>query len=389
MRSKTLRSIVLLVAALVVVLSLVACGDDETTDTTAATTATTAGGTETTAATTATTSAPDTTATTAAAGSFDDFEYYEFSLSMHDPATSNNGMFYQAWADEILAATDGHVKVVLYPSSQLAAAGDVGEMVETGAVDIGWLFTSFYPGQFPLTDVTTIPMVGFGDALVSTNTLWDLYEKYPELQNEWSKYKMLNLYGNPGMLFCSADKPIEKPEDLAGLVMRTPAGPITDLVTKLGASPIVMPPPDMYEALEKKNITAYVFEPAGITNFKLEEVTKYFLDMPLYDGAFGLVMNWDKWNALPPEFQAIIEAATGRTGSLAAAQNFSDAAAGAHKTIADAGGEWLTPTAEAIAAFQAAANEVSAAWPATIKLEGFDASAYMQDAVNIAKTYSN
>jgi len=386
-RSKTLRSVVLLVAALVMVLALVACGDDGTTETTAATTATTAAPTETTAATTATTSAPATTATTAAAGAFDDFDYYEFSLSMHDPATSNNGKFYQAWADALLEATDGHVKVVLYPSSALAAAADVGEMVETGAVDIGWVFTSFYPGQFPLTDVTTIPMVGFGDALVSTNTLWDLYDKYPELQEEWADYKMLNLYGNPGMLFCSADKPIEKPEDLQGLVMRTPAGPITALVTNLGASPVVMAPPDMYEALEKKNITAYVFEPAGITNFKLEEVTKYFLDMPLYDGAFGLVMNWDKWDSLPPEFQAIIEGMTGRTGSLAAAQDFSDAAAGAHKTISDAGGEWLTPTPEAVAAFQAAADDVAAAWPATIKVEGFDANAFMQDAVNIAKGY--
>ncbi|MBN1631911.1 MAG: TRAP transporter substrate-binding protein [Thermoleophilia bacterium] len=382
MRSKTLRLVVLL-AALVMVFALVGCGDDEATETTAAP-ATTA----TTAAPTATTAAPATTATTAAAGSFDDLEYYEFSLSMHDPATSNNGMFYQAWADALLEATDGHVKVVLYPSSQLAAAADVGEMVETGAVDIGWVFTSFYPGQFPLTDVTTIPMVGFGDALVSTNTLWDLYDKYPELQNEWANYKLLNLYGNPGMLFCSADKPIEKPEDLKGLVLRTPAGPITNLVTNLGASPVVMPPPDMYEALEKKNITGYVFEPAGITNFKLEEVTKYFLDMPLYDGAFGLVMNWDKWNALPPEFQAIIEGVTGKTGSLAAAQNFSDAAAGAHKTISDAGGEWITPTPEAVAAFQAAANEVSAGWPATIKIDGFDAAAFMQDAVAIAGGYS-
>jgi TRAP-type C4-dicarboxylate transport system substrate-binding protein len=373
-RSKAFRLVILL-AALLMVFALVGCDDGETA---AATTATVG-------ATTTTTAPP---AATAFAGSLDDLEYYEFSLSMHDPAASNNGMFYQAWADAILTATDGHVKVVLHPSAQLASAADVGERVETGPVDIGWVFTSFYRGQFPLTNVTTIPLAGFGDAVASTNTLWDLYERYPELQAEWENYKLLCLYGDPGMLFCSADKPIEKPEDLQGLVMRTPAGPITDLVTSLGASPVVLAPPDIYDALEKKDITAYVFEPTDITNFGLQEVTRYFLDMPLYDGAFGLVMNWDRWNSLPPEFQKIIEGTTGKTGSLAAAQDFSDAAAKAHTTIADAGGGWLTPTPEAAAAFQAAADSVSAGWPATIKLQGFDTAAYMQDAITIAKGYS-
>ncbi len=307
---------------------------------------------------------------------------------MHDPVTSNNGKFYQAWADQIFEATDGHVKIVLYGSASLAAAADVGEMVETGGVDIGWVFTSFYAGQFPLTDVTTIPLVGFGNSVSTTKTLWDLYDKYPELQAEWENYKLLNLYGNPGMIFCSVDAPVETPDDLKGLVLRTPAGPITTLVTNLGASPIVMAPPDMYEALEKRNITGYVFEPAGITNFKLEEVTNYATDMPLYNGAFGLVMNWDKWNSLPPEYQAIIEETTGKVGSLAAAEDFNAAAEGAHKTIADAGCEWITPTDEAKAAFQAAADEVSAQWPASIKLEGFDAAAYMQDAISIVKGYN-
>ncbi len=224
--------------------------------------------------------------------------------------------------------------------------------------------------------------------VVSTNTLWDLYDKYPEVQAEWANYKLLNLYGNPGMLFASNEGPVETPEDLKGLTLRTPAGLITDLVTSLGASPVVMAPPDMYEALEKNNINGYVFEPAGITNFKLQEVTKYITDMPLYDGAFGLVMNWDKWNALPPEYQAIIESFCGREGSIKAAEDFSAAATAAHQTIADAGCTWVSVTDEAKAAFQAAADAVSATWPSTITVEGFDAAAYMADAIAIATSYS-
>ena len=103
---------------------------------------------------------------------------------------------------------------------------------------------------------------------------------------------------------------------MKGLVLRSPAGLVTDLVTKLGASPIVMAPPDMYEAMEKKNVNGYIFEPAGIQNFKLEEVTDYFTDLPIYIGIFGLVMNWDKWNALPRNTRTLSKLSL--EGSLAA-----------------------------------------------------------------------
>lgn len=375
------RLSVLLVACLAVLLvgALSACGPAEETTTTSAAPA---------SSTESTTppSSGETSSTETTAG--EELGYFEFNLSMHDPITSNNGQFYQAWADAIAQETNGHVKITIHPSGSLAAAADVAEMVEAGAVDIGWVFTSFYPGQFPLTDVTTVPMIGFGDAVVTTNVLWDLYDKYDQLKKEWERYKLLNLYGNPGMIFCSVDAPIDSPDDLKGLVMRAPAGLITELLKKLGASPVVMAPPDMYEALEKRNITAYVFEPAGITNFKLQDVTKYFTDMPLYDGAFGLVMNWDKWNSLPPQYQQIIEKHCLREGSLAAAQNFSEAAAKARQTIADAGGQWVTVTPENKAAFQKVADEVAATWPSTIKIEGFDAAAYMQDAIALCKQYS-
>ena len=314
---------------------------------------------------------------------------YEFSLSMHDPVTSSNGIFYQKWADDISAATDGHVKITLYGSATLASAADVGAMVESGGVDIGWVYTSFYKGQFPLTDVLTLPLSGFGDPVVGTKVLWDLYEKYPQLASEWDSFKLLNLYANPGMIFCSADKPIDSTDDLKGLVLRTPAGPITDYVKKLGASAIVMGPPDIYEAMQKKNISAYIFEPAGVTNFKLQDVTKYFTDMPLYDGAFGLVMNLDKWNALPKEYQDAIMSVSGKDGSLKAAEDFKTSAEAAKKVISDAGCTWVTVSATDLAAFQSAADDISAAWSKTITIDKFDAKAFLDDAVALAGKYGS
>ena len=195
----------------------------------------------------------------------DDGKVYEFTLSMHDAATTPNAVYMQSWIDQVAEVTDGKVQTTLFDNATLSAATDIGVNVANGAVDIGWLYTSYYAGQFPLSDVINLPFQGFGDPIVSTNVLWDLYDEYEEVRNEWSEYKLLMLYGNPGMMFASSDTPITSVADLAGRSMRCPSGAITDLLTAWGASPITMSPPDIYEAIEKNNISGYIFESDATT----------------------------------------------------------------------------------------------------------------------------
>lgn len=337
----------------------------------------------------AATAAPASAGTNESTGNkFDGLGNYEFTLSMHDPSTSNNGMFYKAWADKIEEETEGHVKIEIYYSGQLASSNDVSDMVESGGVDIGWVFTSFYAGQFPLTDITQFPFIGFGEAVSTTETLWDLYEKYPELQAEWDSYKLLFLYGNPGNIFASSKGEIRTPNDVRNQVMRTPSGPITDLMNAMGGSPTVMGPGDMFDAIQKNVISGFVFEPAGITNFSLQEAAKmYYTDYAMYDAAFALVMNWDQWNSLPEEFQKIIEDNSGREASLLAAQDFQDAADKAKQTIADAGNEWITLTADEIQAFEDMAQPVVESWVQKYSTNSFDYQAYVDDAVALLQNY--
>ena len=315
-------------------------------------------------------------------------EVYEFTLSMHDPKTTPNAVYMQSWIDKVYEATDGRVKITLYDNSTLSAATDIGVKVAEAAVDIGWLYTSYYAGQFPLSDVINLPFQGFGDPIVSTNTLWDLYDEYEEIQEEWGDYKVLMLYGNPGMMFASADAPITSVADLAGRSMRCPAGAITELLTTWGANPIPMPPPEVYESIEKGVISGYIFEPSGITNFSLEEVTKYYTDLPMYDGPFALIMNMDQWNSLPEDLQKIIDDLSGKEASLGAAQAFADAVNVARDDIVAAGGEFVSVSDEAKAEFAVEADKYAATWAEQQSVDGFDAAAFLQRAKEIAASYA-
>ena len=313
---------------------------------------------------------------------------YEFTLSMHDPKTTANAIYLQEWIDKVAEATDGHVKITLHDNATLSAATDIGDNVKAGAVDIGWLYTSYYAGQFPLADVINLPMQGFGDPIVSTEVLWALSEKYEEVEGEWDDFKLLMLYGNPGMIFASAEKPITSVADLQGMVVRAPAGTVTEVLTAWGASPVTMAPPDLYDAIEKKNIDAYIFEPAGICNFSLEEITSYYTDFPLYDGPFALIMNKEQWESLPEEYQKAIDELSGKEASLGAAQAFADDVAVKREQIVAAGGEFVEVSAEAAAEFAVEADKAAAKWVETMTKDGFDAAAYLADAKAFAADFA-
>ncbi len=315
-------------------------------------------------------------------------DYYTFTLTMHDGENTVMGKYLQSWADAVYEATDGHVEITIYFSAVLSAAADVADNVLAGAIDIGWLYTAYYAGQCTLNEVITLPLQGFGDAVVSTEVLWDLYEEYDEVSSEWSGFKLLMLYGNPGMMFASSGEAITSLDDLQGLSIRCPSGPITDILQSWGANPITMSTPEIYEALEKNNIDGYIFEESGIVTFSLQELTTYITDFPLYDGPFGLVMNWDSWDTLPTEYQEIIDSLSGYDASIAAAQAFKDNATAARETITEAGVEFVTFSDEALAELQVAADAYAEQWAIDVTTDTFDGAAYLEQAKALAESYA-
>ena len=352
-----MKKIIALILALVMCMSLVACGSDKPADKT-----------------------EDKPA--------DDGKVYELSLSLHDPVTSNNGKFYQNWADEIAKATNGRVKITLYGSGTLAAGPDVADMVEGGGADMGWIFTGFYANQYPLTEVVTLVLEGFENCEATTNAMWDLYESTPAMQAEWEEFQLLTLYSNPANLIMSKDKPIESMADMTARSIRSPAGPIATAVSTWGASPIMMAPGDIYQALEKNNISAVIWETAGVCNFTLQEQLKYYTRMPLFQGVFALVMNKDKFNSLPTDLQDAIMEVSGRAGSIAAAIDFDNAAVAAEKTITEAGGTFVEISDAAKAEFAAAIVGQSEEWAKGKTTADFDGMAFLEKARELVAKYN-
>lgn len=229
---------------------------------------------------------------------------FEFSFTCHDPDTSAKVQYMQSLCDEVYEKTNGGVKMTMYNGGTLVASTDVAQAVEDGTADIGWLFTTFFPGEFPLSDIVTMPRV-FDTNVQANEVLLDLLANNADIQAEMSRYHILSASCNP-MNTYYYNKEITDPADFTGLQFRCPAGAATEVTKLLGASPVLMGPGDIYESIEKNVLDGYTFEPSGVKSFNLQEVTSYYMDVPIYCGIFYVVMNNDSWNSLPAEYQDII-----------------------------------------------------------------------------------
>jgi TRAP-type C4-dicarboxylate transport system substrate-binding protein len=92
-------------------------------------------------------------------------------------------------------------------------------------------------------------------------------------------------------------KKIDQP-DLTGLKIRiTPV--YRDFFQALGAQVITTPPGEVYTALERGVVDGYGWPIGGIFDLNWQEKTKFRVDPGFYDAEVSLIVNLDKWKALP------------------------------------------------------------------------------------------
>lgn len=312
-------------------------------------------------------------------------EKIKLSLSTHDPAQSGNTNYQQQWAEKVKEATNGQVEITIYPGSALSAPTDVLDAIKTGVCDIGWVYTTFYQGQFPLTDVVGQPMLGINTASQATKVLWNLYESTEEFKKETEEFKMLMMFTNNSNIIATTKKPVLKKSDLTGMKLRSTAGTATDMVTAWGGTPTLMGPGDMYQAMEKGVIQGCVFEYSGIGSFKLNETLKHYTEVPIFVGPFYLLMNKAKWDSLPDNVKDAINSLTDLDVSVEAAKVFEADAERVRAQIVKDGGNMITLSDEAYKEFKKAADEYNNVWAQKHKTANFDAEEYLKRTIELVE----
>ncbi len=233
---------------------------------------------------------------------------------------------WEPWVREVRDSTGGTLDIQIYAGGALAPGPSVYEIVAAGAQDIGWTMPGYTPGRFPITQIIEAPFM-FRDARQATEIAWTLWEEFDEFRAEYDDVRVLALWAmDVGDLF-TRDRPVRRLEDLAGLTIRAPSPLQSQALTAMGASPVTLPGPDIYDAVERGVIHGYKLANSATRVFDLGRTTRYRVACNCYTGAFVLIISQRAWDRLSPDQQEILTRLTGRDLSLRLARE--------HQALAD------------------------------------------------------
>lgn len=237
-------------------------------------------------------------------------EKVELKLSHYLPPTHGLHVdFTEPWARELEKRTNGKIAVKMFPgNSSLGNPANQLDQVKAGVTDIALGLSGIPRGRLPRTTIIDLPfMTDSADA--ASRALWAIYPKF--LADEYKGLKVLALFAhNPGLI-ATRDKKVASLADLKGLRIRAPSVETQALLNAAGASPVGMPPGQVYENMEKGVIDGAMFPYDGIRGFKVDELTKFIFDADLYTTSFYFVMNQKKYESLPADVRKAIDEMSG------------------------------------------------------------------------------
>lgn len=219
------------------------------------------------------------------------------------PPTHKMSLLGQQFCEEVNKRAGGRVEITYYPGGTLLSPVKMFNGVTTGIADMGLSHIDYTRGRFPVTEVFNLPL-GFPSGYVASQVTNDFFNKFKP--SEWDSVQVFYFATSGPLILQTIAKPVRTLEDLRGLKVRA-TGQMADVIKALGAVPVPLEMPDVYEALRRGVIDGVTVDLSTLKYWKFADVVKYVTaDWRLGTGyAFYFVMNKSKWNALPADLKKI------------------------------------------------------------------------------------
>jgi TRAP-type mannitol/chloroaromatic compound transport system substrate-binding protein len=209
--------------------------------------------------------------------------------------------------------TDGKFQIRAFAAGEIVPALQVLDAVKAGTVELGHTAMYYYFGKEPAFGLGTSTCFGPN---ARQNYAWWLFGGGREaMAPVFKEYSCVGLVaGNTG---CQMGgwfrKEIKSVADLKGLKFRI-GGMAGLIMQKIGVVPQLIGGPDIYPALEKGTIDAAEWVgPYDDEKLGFNKVAQYYYYPGFWEGGSMLhvLVNEEKWNSLPKQYQAALEAACG------------------------------------------------------------------------------
>ncbi len=279
----------------------------------------------------------------------------------------------QKWGESLAKATNGTVKVTIFPSNQLGKGPDHYDMAKDGIADFVLVNPGYTPGRFPVIAAGEMPFLTKG-SINGSPGFDEWYRKYaPKEMKE--VYTCIVFTHEPGT-FHSARKKIEVPDDLRGLKIRTGNATSSRLVSMLGGSSVAVEITEARETLSRGIADAIMAPWEVLTLFRMTDVTKFHMENPLYVSMFTWNLNRRTYDSMSPTQKKALDEHCTTAWAKRIASEWAQRDFDAHKQVnaaKDAGRTIYSITPQQVAQWRKAAEPLRKQWAEEVAKAGYNA----------------
>ena len=221
------------------------------------------------------------------------------------PATHPLNLRAVELAAHLKAESKGRLELQIYPYNQLGNDQEMLSQLRSGALDFMTLS--------PLILATLVPAAqinGVGFAFKDYKQVWDAMDGdlgahvRAQIAKTGTVFAFDKIWDNGYRHITNQVRPIVKPEDLKGIRLRTPPGPMWVTMFKaFDASPTPLNFAEVYSALQTKVVDGQENPLAIVSTAKLNEVQKYVsMTGHMWDG-YWFMGNKKLFDRLPPDLR--------------------------------------------------------------------------------------
>ena len=297
-------------------------------------------------------------------------------LSSWLPAQHSLNPAFQAWADDLKAASGGTINSTLFPSEQLGKAFDHYDMAKDGIADFTYVNPGYQPGRFPIFSALSLPFL-INNAKAGSAAMDAWYRPYAA--KEMKDVHFCFAFAHDPGTFHSRKK-ILLPSDVKGLKVRPATATIGQMITLLGGTNVQASAPESRDMLERGVAEAITFPWGSLSLFGIDKVVKFHMDTPLYVTPFIWAMNKDKYESMSPAQKKAVDSHCTSEWAEKVGSAWADFEISGHtKLSADPGREVYKLTPEQLSAWKQAALPLEKQWAEEVKKKGEDPVVLMND----------
>lgn len=203
--------------------------------------------------------------------------------------------------DQVNTRSKGRLKINWIGGPEVVKGFDQPEALRSGMIDmLLYIPTSWFRPILPVSEAK-----GLSEMTATQERKNGAYDLWQEVFRKHCNAEHLGFWTTDLKFQLFTTFNVKSIEDLKGKTIRVM--PLyAPFLESLGASPIMMPPPELYTALQRKVVDGYMWLELGPVSFGWHEVTKYMIEPTVFRGEATVAVNLDKFNKLPEDLQTLL-----------------------------------------------------------------------------------